>query len=781
MSFGTAGIESVDARRLHPGTPARAACFSLPVPPGTNSVAVAGLASQGVPIAWWNPKMLARQGWRTNEGESGRAGDGHPRRQFMTLVSDEDLPETVAFTRRAAAPAAWDGPEWSVGVVDRLARGANFWEVGELVLRYRDRETALRLGLQGKDGGLLWWEWLRVEELWSGPACRALRCAGYIPAKNWKRPEFPEGPPKEWWTKRRTILHRDLWVFGEMSVLLFRNGVIHVTARHINNHLYNRYGHDLEGVLPICGIRGKVEQEIPLVGRTVDLDLGNARLNTEECRSLASVEHPGRIGPDKDIVIMQPYESISIPLYSFGRPLKTGRSCDADVGDPQKRLFPRGVARTFRFCLSLGAAPARVERYVLPYWWYGLLTELTPQPLLPVRDEMDSAIDDGARFLLDNQRTGSFDDGSVRRYRSHPESGWEGETAYNLFRYFYRHPAPEFWDGAVRCVYNLADIGVDHIAFLMRMHGYDSYAISPTMNRSNGLLLGYLETGDPYLRETCESLAMAAWSLDTSNWPRRSYGRDATYIRGLILLEDYLPGRGHGVRAREALGRLVQCLTADGCVTQQSGPAGFHALVNESVDSWQNFHVLEPVMDWLERHPQDAELKAFFRRVCDWLVSKFVALDEGGYWPNVLRHGDNECHPFRGEMFPSGRFGFPMYAARSMLLASRLFDDPKYLRTWKECLTWLRREGILPEPAATFGSSRASGTFVTGHDHAANKTCESLTWHQTYRWCARWVDGEVQVAPYALPDEELRATILTPSGPHEMRTDDLPPGERKRA
>jgi hypothetical protein len=693
---------------------------------------------------------------------------------LITLVSEGPLPERISFTREDRTDSPWDGPQWSVGVVDRYVLGMNFWEVGELVLRHGGRETALRLGLRRGDGEYLWWEWLRVEEMWSGPACRAIRCAGYIPDRDSKVPEFPPAGTKDYWAGKRDVLHQDLWAMGEMVVLLFRNGVIHVTARHINNHLYHRHGNDLTGVLPVCAIRGRLDREIPLVGETVEIDLGQALLRTEECRKLASPEHPGRLEQAESIAVLQPYEAITIPLYSFSRPIETGRSCAADAADPQQQLFPKGVARTFRFCLSLGNAAPEVERFVLPYWWYGALAELTPNAFLPVHDELDRAIDDGAQFFIDSQRTGTFDDGSVRRYGSRPESGWEGETAYNLFRHCYRNPTPVFWDAALRCVYNLADIGVDHIAFLMRMHGYDAYAISPTMNRSNGILQGYLETGDPYLRETCENLAMASWSLDNSNWPRRSYGRDATYIRGLVLLEDYLPGRGHGVRAREALSRLAQCLTTEGYITQQSGTVAFpHSTPNESVCNWQNFHVLEPVMDWLERHPQDAELTSFFHRVCDWLAASFVQEGDGGYWPLVVRWGDNETHPINGQKIPSGRFSFPLYAARSMLLASILFNDPRFLVTWKQCLAGLRKDGLLPKPDEPSAAAPGPARRYAGHDHAANKTCESLTWHQIYRWRARWLDGKLAIAPYSLPDERLHATVETPAGPEQVLAEPL--------
>jgi hypothetical protein len=78
-----------------------------------------------------------------------------------------------------------------------------------------------------------------------------------------------------------------------------------------------------------------------------------------------------------------------------------------------------------------------------------------------------------------------------------------GRRPYNHLRAFYRRPTPETWQCALRTLYNCADIAVDHASFMFRMHGYDFGAISITMNRTLGLLQGYLETGDPYLARDC--------------------------------------------------------------------------------------------------------------------------------------------------------------------------------------------------------------------------------------------------------------------------------------
>jgi hypothetical protein len=753
-------LDQLEVRRLDSEAPAAAACFSLPVPPSVSAVTVAGIRAGGTPVAWWNPTMLERLGWRS-------AGPEAPRRLLMTVASDGELPDPLQL---AAAPeqsqADWGGPAWSTAVVDSFKQGVNFWEAGELVFTHGKAQTALRLGLEHHSDGLLWWEWLEAEELWCTPACKAIRCGGYIPATDNKTPEFPDCPDKEarnkYWRdmKGGGELHHDNWIFAEALVLLFANGVIQVTARHINGHMYNRWGEDLAGILPVVGVRGTVTETVPLVGEAVDTDLGTARLSTQESRSMASAEQPGKIYQAADVAVLRACAGISVPLDSIVGKVETGRPYADDIGDPERQLFPNGMARTVRFCLSLGEAPPRVARYVLPPWWYGMMAELCPDSLLPVADHLDSAIDSGHRYLMDKQRSGCFDDGSVLRYASKNEGGWEGETPYNLLRCFYRRPSMKAWERALSCAYNFADIAVHHVDGIVRMHGYDSHGISPTMNRSNGLLQAYLETGDPYLLETCEKVAATAFNLDTANWPRRSVGRDAMYIRGLILLDDYLPGRGYGQRAREALRRLTHTLTPAGCVVQQGGTAGFHARTNEGVCVWQNFHVLEPVVDWLERHPTDDALADFLRAVCDWLCAQFVVDGDGGWWHNAISDGENTHHPINGAAYPSGRMSFAMYAARSLLFAARHFDMPAYLEVWERALVTMRATGQLP--------AADDDSHALSLDHAANKSCESLAWHQLHRWRARWVDGQLTTDPYAAPGVHQTGTAFTPDGPKPL-------------
>lgn len=735
-------IEDLTLRRLNPEAPAQAAIVSLPVPPGAAEVAFSGLPSHAQPIAWW-PEHLA-----------GPEGAGHPRRLLIAMSAAGELPlELQPVLGAPEAAGEWAGPTWEARVLEHNYLGTMNWETGELVLRHGEREIGLRLGLLRADGEPMWWEWLRVEEQWSGPGCRAIRVAGYASAMRLTRdhPDVAGQRPSPW-------THRQHWLFCEAIVLLFANGVVHVTARHVNNRLYD-YGQDVPG-LPIIAFRCGFAGEVALTGEAVEVDLGGARLSTEECRTLASPEHPGALSGDGEVTIFRPYEAVEITLDGFGR------KCDGPtwVCRPDEGIMPSGAARTVRFVLSMGDAPARVERYVVPWWWYGLCAELVPDALLPITDERDPVVDAAADWFDECQLCGFFNDGSVPRGGRHyyddgrrAESGWEGEAPFNHLRSFYRRPSQPRWECALRDVYNSADIAVDHANFMFRMHGYDFGAISITMNRILGLLQGYLETGDPYLRETAEHVAMASSAMDASNWPRRSYGRDAMWIRGPIALADYFPGRGHDLRAREALGRVVQCQRADGSYTDQGGPAGVHAAGNMVLKPWMNFMVLEPLMDWLERHPDDPEIEQATRRIFDWQMAQ-LARDENGvlYWPYEVGWGDNERPPQEPEAtYPRGHIGF-WYPARAMLFAARRFGDPRYLEAWEEVYAGRIAAGAVER------IRRGAG------DHTANKAIESVLWHQLRRWNARWIDGALVADPYVLPGERLHATVHTPEGPREV-------------
>src|SRR4029079_4759210 len=94
-----------------------------------------------------------------------------------------------------------------------------------------------------------WWQWLRVETLWSGPLVKAVRIGGYVEMEHVSEKEFRS--KKTFHGSLR--LHKHDWVYGEMYALCFANGVVQVAARHINNHRYDE-GRELKNIVPVLGL-----------------------------------------------------------------------------------------------------------------------------------------------------------------------------------------------------------------------------------------------------------------------------------------------------------------------------------------------------------------------------------------------------------------------------------------------------------------------------------------------------------------------------------------------
>jgi len=252
-------------------------------------------------------------------------------------------------------------------------------------------------------------------------------------------------------------------------------------------------------------------------------------------------------------------------------------------------------------------------------------------------------------------------------------------------------------------------------------------------------------------------MALRTYGMDLSNWPRRTYGRDAVYVRGLVALGDYVPDQGYEVRARKIIGRIIQCQRADGAHAQQAGPAGDHAQTNLVLKPWMNMQVLEPLMDWLERYPDDDEVAHSVRRTADWLLSQIVREGDRAWWPYEASHGDNAGPPGQPDArYPVGRWHV-WYPARTMLFAARFFDDPRYLAAWQQM--YRSELGTQNEPG--------EGRHTLG-DHGANKAVECFVWHQMHRWRAAWGEGGLTLDPFLLDGEAIRVTIATPEGPREV-------------
>src|SRR5687767_9214569 len=85
------------------------------------------------------------------------------------------------------------------------------------------------------------------------------------------------------------------------------------------------------------------------------------------------------------------------------------------------------------------------------------------------------------------------------------------------------------------------------------------------------VLFGYLETGDPYLKDTAEMAAEAYWVWFRTNWPRSTIGRDSFEVGAWALLWRFL-GTEHARERTEELVRMVRVvLDSRGTIGGQMG------------------------------------------------------------------------------------------------------------------------------------------------------------------------------------------------------------------
>jgi len=736
-----AWVDEVKLRALYPGRDAEVAIASVPLPREDHSlVEFDAIRSQAVPIAWY----------------AGDDGPGLPRRVLLLGIGDRPLQETIGLRRATSheGGAPQPGPAWELRTVHKKKTGIEMREVNELLFRYTGRELALRMGIRLADR-TRWWEWVQVEELWAGPVCRAIRAGGYIGVL--ELPEDQLFDPVKY--NSGPLFHKHNWLFAEVYALLFANGLIRVTARHVNNRFFDQ-GRDLEGFVPVIGFalaapsaasarprspmfdRG-LPRSLALDGERTVFDLGGIQLDIGRARHLISAEHPGQLYPDGEMLVYQPYEGVELHLGD-------GKPTSAWTLDISERAMWKGMARSVGFDLSFGDRPIETQRYLLPYGWYGHCGALWSDGVLPARGELEPVCDEMLEPRLRFLPAGRFYD---------PLASWDGESAHGLMLQAYRTGRPDVYDAALRSAYATADYGIDHAEYTIRLYGQPRPAVSLTLQRTLGLLSVYLETGDPYLLRCAESVSDAAYAWDRSNWPRRSFGRDAAYIRGLVRLYDVTGERFYLRRAGEACRRVVECQRPDGSFADQGGTFGTHGHLNEIIKPWMNSILLETLVDYLERVASDPLVEQCAVRTADWLLSVMREDEDGPYWPYQVAWGENEeppqlkWHPDQPRCkHPYGKAQLD-YNARSLLWVTMRTGDAKYARAW---MATFERCYVRKKPVERYAADR--------------NVAENFPWHEAHLWGARLTKDGLELDPILdLIEPGREAVIELPCGSVRVR------------
>jgi len=742
MMKPTLSIDSKTVARLELSNPeknaeARVAMVSVPVPMNAKLPAdLQGLATQTVDVAWWP--------------DSRSGGKRVPRRRLMFAMAKGELPEQVRFGKPGKAPGA-SPVKVAVTTLQRDDRQLFPHCVNELTLSNGKRTLGVRVGLRWK-GELHWWEWVRLEKLWSGPVVTAYRAAGCIEVVPITLENFTlktEPNPNKAILKSPWLHYQD-WITGEVYLQVFANGVVQFYCRHINGHRFDE-GRDQQDVTPVIGfaVAGDIDEKLD--GAQARFAAGGVSFNFADALPFVSAEHPGSLKREGDVLVYQPYEGVEIAGDSTHR-----RREDGFIVKAADRRFPRGVARTVRFQASLGEVAPVIQQLTVPEWWYAVSGELWPDGVLPAHDAWDERIDQTYTAALAEEHRGRFDEGFLGQH-------WEGEVPYAQLLYFYRTGNLEHYRRAVRDVYHVADMAVDHATETMRMHDYPmDGTIAPPLFRTIGMLAGHLETGDPYLLECAESISSRWYWMDRHAWPRFAYGRDGASIRSLVFLWDYTGKEDYATMAREAMGRMLQCQRPDGSFADQGSGTGIHATSHLPVKPWMANLAMDSIIDYLERRPGDEELWRAFKKYCDFLMASRVEENGKRSWPYQWMYGEGFTDPWTEFRSPQSQGKLPNalgfahgHKARSLNLATRRLKSPRYFDAWLDF----------------YETHWASEAVKDGNIyHLFNRTLQHLPYAQAHSWNARWQNGALEIAPVLSAQRpEMEATLITPLGPLTLR------------
>jgi hypothetical protein len=726
---------------------------SLPWPKAGSGSATLGGRSTGVlPVGQW-------------------PGSEVPRRLLLFADNIGAAPESFAVSKGTDAPTVTAAKSGKLSVEMELidAYQSRFYASERHLLRIRGfgRSIGIAMGVRCQEG-IHWWEACGMVILQENEHFIEVEMAGSIADKAMTEERFLNDTGYD-----SPYLHHHNWVSGQIYARLHSNGVCEIYAHHINSKFVDD-GRELKDVVPVIGF--KLDEGIASApgiegtwdGSREELEIGGVRLDVREVARLATRQQPGDLRQEGQFLVLQPYA---------GAELYGGICPEARTGDPfifraEQRTFPRGMARTLRFSLSLSDRSPVVARYVAPAWWYGLCEEFLPEPLLPVSNALDANLDEARQWLKSHQVRGGFEDGSVPRHgklpregygRTRHEPGWEGEIGYAQFLAAWRTGNRDDYHDALRSAYCFTDVAIDHAAKMVRMHGYAPNAFSLPMNRVLSTVAAYLETGDPYLREAARAVTANSHWQHKNSWPRMAVGRDACYVRSAVLLYRYFGEEFYRSVAYEGAVAVAHSQRPNGSFGDQGGGSGIHQWSGFISKPWMGLLALNGVLDYLELFPNEPLLLQSVKKFADWLMSERRDYQGVRVWSYQHDyHGQRfYFNPITGKemSLPTEEPWYHASLARLLVFSTLAFDDSAYLEAWAECLTQDPHEA---------------------GDHAAAATLQFVPWVQAKLWNARISeDGMLCVKPFEFggafqPD----AIVHAPKGPVSVKRGLMPVSSR---
>jgi len=654
-------------------------------------------------------------------------------------------------------------PTVEMELFERSPHAEYVWERHLLRVRHGERSIGLAMGLRTGDE-VHWWEACRLVIVEETPECLTVEMGGAIPHKLMSIETFHAHPGLT-----NPFLHKHNWLNGKLFARIHANGVCEIYAHHINSKFFDD-GLALQDAVPVLGIATDASPHETAAlcgawdGSVGELEVGGARFDLREVARLATPQQPGRLDRDGDFLILQPYQGMEL----FGGTCPTQLIGDPFIFHAEQHIIPRGMARTLRFSLSLSDRSPRIARYLAPAWWYGACEEFLPAPLLPVANEYDAKIEAARRWILDGIVEFGFEDGAVPRgtgvlpvneggSTKRHEPGWEGEIPYAQFLAAWRSGEACDYDAAMRSAYHFTDVAVDHAAKLVRMHGYPPHAFAIPMNRVQGAIAAFLETGDAYLLETAKSVTANSHWAHLNSWPRLAVGRDACYVRSAVLLYRYFGYDYFREIAHEGALTVAQSQRPNGSFGDQGGGVGLHQWGGYITKPWMGLLSTNGVLDYLELFPNDVALVETVKKFADWLMAERLEIDGIRTW--TYQHDFNGTREFydptRGVKteLPTAKRWHQENIGRLMFFCAACFDEPAYLEAWAESYT--------------------GKAGVTG-DHSTSALLQFLPSVQAQLWRATLDEDGIHISPTHFgPRTPREARILAPEGEVAVRwTDD---------
>lgn len=697
---------------------------------------------QDAPAAWTRgltSGTVTVDGIRLQAQTVARWPNRSPRRLMVRWLGSRlpvRLQGGLAVADRADSTAGWDfayelvaasadSVPWKTAVRNVPLEETQY-EMYQVNLTHADRHLGVRLGMRRGDK-LYWWQFVRADFVQRGPVFDVLRVGG---------PLYNE----------ESTLQTDLYL------VLYANGVVDAYV-HFVNHQREGVGTSTHGI-PVLAfdVPHAPDLCVQLDGSATHFNLRDCVLDLGAGAAYGSPEYPGELDVQNGLAVWQPWadqrvwgqllvDAEGIPEHRIvrgrgeGQDLLNEQRSKADqfwVARAGEEFFPRGLARSVRFRLSLGDAPPVIRRYEAPGWWHALAGTLPTGGRLPT---FWSALPHALRLA-----EAQYDE-------PHPRGGFpfevgrssrdsDGTLGAALLLLGHAADRPDLCRQALLPAYWWADIAINHVDYTVHeLPKYSWQWIVQPYHRWLELVHAYWYTGDPYLLETARFAADSYYRFFWTNRPHRSVGRDALPVADLLALWQGTGERVYWERARDILAEARRSYeqTDDYWPGHQSG-CGPNGVARQP--SWDYVPMLlgrlHVQLLWtgtqLLSHAQKTEIHEFLRFVAE------LAAERGG--TGWARRGTSLSYP---------------------VLTALAEEYPHEADRWLGLLAQRNRQQGMP------GSHDGGKPF---------SWVTSALWLDAWTWGARWQAGKLTAEPHAallsISDAPRSALVSTPAGPREL-------------